>query len=223
VIRALLILSLAIALAIAAAPFLLRPEPANMPRLRAPLHVRLARAWRILRLQLRLSGDLGVLYFRRGKSEVVLVLTIANPAAPTVAEIGAGVPFSNVVAALSDGWKVALNRVSQEVLGSQQDRQVDGPIQPGDASFSLLDDDGVGSDADSVYAQAVSAAMVIGTSGYVVISPRTKSLVATKKVHVYPIKIGQRNDDMSLATQPARYDVDFVITGEVKQSVAIAA
>lgn len=222
--RALLLLAALISVALSLVPFtVLRDQVPNLPGLRAPLPVRLRRAWRILWAQTRLTADLGILYFRRGKSEVVFVLTISNTAAPTVAEIAAGVPMSDVIAAMSDGWKVALNRVSQEVLGSQQDRQVDGPIQPGDASMSLLDDDGTGSDDDSVYAQAVSTAMVIGTQGYVVISPRKKVIIAATKVHVYPVKIGQRNDDMSLATQPARYDVDFVITGEVKQSVAVAA
>lgn len=222
-IRAVMVLLLLVAVAIALIPFVVRPAVPGMPRLRPPLHRRLARAWRIFRAQARLTGDFGILFFRRGKSEVVLVLTISNPAAPTVAEIAAGVPFSNVIAAMSDGWKVALNRISQEVLGQQQDRQVDGPVQPGDASMSLLDDDGTGSDVDSVYAQAVSTAMVKNTSGYVVISPKTKTIIAGTKVHEYPIKIGARNDDMGLQAQPARYDVDFIITGEVRQSVAVVA
>lgn len=222
-IRLLVLLLTLVGLAVAAAPFLIRNEPPNMPRLTRPLHVRLGRAWRILWAQTRLTGDLGLLYFRRGKSEVLFCLDIAVTTAPTVAEIGDGVPLSNVIAALSDGWKVALNRVSQEVLGSQQDRQVDGPIQPGDAAMSILDDTGAGADADSVYAQAVDTAMVTGTAGFVVMSPKTKTIIAGTKVHVYPVKIGQRNDDMGLATQPARYDVDFVITGEVKQRVAVVA
>lgn len=181
----------------------------------------LVRAGLRFRLALfRATGDLGSLYFRRGKSNAFFLLTIAGAAGPTLAEITAGTELSAAVGGMS-GWETSLNRVNQPVLKYVQDYQVPGPQQYGDAQMTFIDDDGLGSDTDSTARQAVSTAMVVNTTGFIVLSPKKLVPIAGTKVHVFPVLVGARNDAFTLDAELAKYVVDFAISGAARKDVAV--
>lgn len=170
----------------------------------------------------RVTGDLGALYFRRGKSNAWFLPTVAGAAGPTLAEITAGTELGAAIAGMQ-GWETSLNRIQQAVLKYATDYQVDGPQQFGDAQMTFLDDDGVGSDTDSTARQAVSTVMVEQGTGFVCLSPKVLAPIAATKVHLFPVKIGARNDTFSLDNEPARYVCDFAITGAARKNVAVLA
>lgn len=215
---AMLILTL-VGLALAAGPFLISARSAARPvagiRLRIP--------WR-LRLRLALAGgDLGLMFFRRGKSSARLVLTIANKAAPTAAELTAGTDLSKAVAAIA-GFETTLNRINQPVMAYSEELQIDGPQTFADASMTLLEDDDTGVDGDSVARVAAYTALDEGTSGYIVLAPKKAgALVATDDCEVWPIRVGARNRGWGLETEAARYVVQFAITGPPEKDAVVAA
>lgn len=178
-------------------------------------------SWRArFRLAMAYPSAAGNLFFRRGKSGIFWVTTLTSTTAPTVAQIVAGVRLDKAVADIS-GFETQLNRIAQPTWDTNQDIQVDGPQQLGDAQLVLLDDDGAGADAASVARQAASAAMVEQASGFIVIVTQVKTPVATSKCLVFPAKIGARNAGLTLDAVSARYTVQFAITDAiVKDAVA---
>lgn len=170
----------------------------------------------------KLTGDVGALFFRRGKSTIIFAPTVASgTGAPTVAECTAGVVMDAAIAGMS-GWATNLNRINQEVWKYVTDYQIEGPQQLGEAQMILLADDG-GSSADETERAAVKTAMVEGATGFMLFSPSTRTIAAGVKVHNFPVKIGAVNDDLSMTTQAARYTVDFAVVGAPKKNVAVLA
>lgn len=164
-----------------------------------------------------------MLFFRRGKSGAIFVPTIADKAAPTVSEITAGTAIGRAVATIT-GFETSLNRINQAVMAYSQELQVDGPQTFTDASMVLLEDDGTGSDADSVERTAAYTALVEGASGYIVLVPKTAAApTSTTKVEVWPVKIGARNRSWSLDTETARYSVQFAISGAPNKAAVVAS
>lgn len=227
--RIVLLVLLALGAALAVLPFIPRLMPGErIDRWRGRLayaQARLAQTradYRLRWVMLRATGDVGELFFRRGKSNAWFLSALAGGAGPTLAEITAGVELSAAIAGMQ-GWETTLNRIQQPVLKYAQDYQVDGPQQFGDAQMTFLDDDGTGSGADITARAAVSTAMVEQATGWVVLSPRKLTPIAGTKVHVFPSKIGARNDAFSLDAELARYVIDWAITGAARKDVAVLA
>ena len=213
--RALMILLLLGGLFAAVAPWLVATGGLDGPR----FPVRLS-----LRDRLRLavaSRDVGSLFFRRGKSTWWFVTTLAVYTTPTATAVNAGTKLDKAIADLS-GFETQLNRISEAWWDSNTDLQTPGPQQLGDASMTFFDDDGVGSDADSVARQAVDTAMVEGVTGFLVNAPKKKGTVAAAdKVNVFPVTLGARNTDYTLEQRSARYVCQFAITGTPAKLVAV--
>lgn len=161
------------------------------------------------------------IFFRRGKSNATFILTMAG-AAPTVAELAAGTDLSKAITAIS-GFDTTLNRVNTPIMDYSQEAQTEGPQQFSDASMTLIEDDGTAAQ-DSTARTAAYAAMAEGTSGYMILAPRKRGTpAAADKVEIWPVKVGARNRDWSLEGQPARYTVQFAITGSpVKDATVLA-
>lgn len=160
-------------------------------------------------------------FFRRGKSGAWLVLTIADPSAPTATEIAAGTKLSQALTAIA-GFETTLNRVNTPVMAYQTELQTDGPRTFGDASMTLMEDDGSGTDSDSVARAAAYTALAEGTTAYIVFTPKTTAATTAAKAEVWPIKIGAKNRSWSLDVETARYTVQLAITGSEHKDVAIA-
>ena len=158
-------------------------------------------------------------YFRRGRSKALLVPTIADQDHPTVAELGAGTDLSAAVTAIA-GFDTSTSRISQAVLAHKQNVQIDGEQTFGDATITLLEDDGT-SGGDSVAIAAAYTALVEDATGYIVLAPT--STAATKKVEVWPVKIGAKNRQWSLDNEMAKYAVAFAITGAPSKAATVTA
>lgn len=208
-------------LLVAFGPLAVFERAMGRPQKRGTLAQRIAAGLRF-RLQLaRLTGDYGLLFFRRGKSSWWYVAALTNYLTPTATAINGGTLLDKAIADLS-GWDTQLNRINEPWWDSNVDIQTDGPQQLGDASFTFFDDDGTGSDANSVARQAVDTLMVEGLAGFIVNAPKKKgTVVAADKVNVWPVKLGARNTDYSLDVRSARYICQFAVTGTPAKLVAV--
>lgn len=163
------------------------------------------------------------MFFWRGTGEALYVATIANPAAPTASEIAAGVVLSAGLTSVS-GFETSINRVQIPVLASSTDIQMNGPDQFGDSQLGLVEDNGVGSDADDVLRRTAITTLAKDTSGYIVFC-RTKkkaAMIAAVKVDVFPGYVGGNNKDWSLDASATRRNIAWIQTSAAKQDVAIA-
>lgn len=219
--RALLILLTVAAAVVAFAPLLVSVARSR----RVGAGYRVVIPWR-LRLRIAVaSGDLGLMFFRRGKSSAYLVPTVASATKSqvTLAELAAGTNLSKAVAAIA-GFETALNRINQPVMAYPEELQIDGPQTFADASMTLLEDDGTGSDADSTARVAAYTALAEQSTGFIVFSPtKSGALIAADKIEVWPVRVGARNRGWGLETEAARYVVQFAITGAPNKNATVAA
>lgn len=162
-----------------------------------------------------------MMFFRRGRSGAIFVATIANKAAPTVAELNAGTQLSKAVATIN-GFETALNRINQGVMAYSEELQIDGPQTFADASIVFIEDDGTGSDGDSTARVAARTSQAEGATGHIVLSPtKTGTLTAADKCEVWPVKIGAVNRSWSLDNEPARYTSQYAITGTPSKAAVV--
>lgn len=161
-------------------------------------------------------------FFLRGKGGVRFVTTIANTSAPTAAELAAGVALERAVTAI-DGFNTQLNRVQTPVLAYRQELQHDGPETFADSGLTIIDDDGTGTDVDSVAYAAAATALVKGATGYLVFCRTHQTMAATRKVWVYPVRVGSVQAGWTMDATLASSRVEIVITGEPKEKVTVAA
>lgn len=163
-----------------------------------------------------------MMFFRRGKSGCILCPTVADLSGPTVAEIAAGTPIGRAVNTIS-GFETSLNRINTAVMAHAQELQTPGPQPFVDASMVVIEDDGTGTDDDSVERQDAYDALVDGTTGVLVFIPQSTTAVAGTVVETWPIEVGARNRSWSLDAETARYGVQYAITGTpVKDAVVVA-
>jgi hypothetical protein len=163
------------------------------------------------------------MFFWRGVGEVLYVATIANTSAPTASEIAAGVVISAGLNGVS-GFETTVNRVGVPVLASDTDIQVNGPAQFGDSNLVLVEDNGVGSDADDVLRRTAITTLAKDTTGYLVFC-RTKkkaAMLAGIKVDVFAGYVGGNNKDWSIGADVTKRNVAWIQTASPKQDVAIA-
>jgi hypothetical protein len=89
--------------------------------------------------------------------------------------------------------------------------------------MTFFDDDGTGSDTNSVARQAVDAAMVEQVDGFMVNLPQKKGAAAAADAAiVFPAKLGARNVDYSLDARSARYICQFAVTGTPVKDAVVA-
>lgn len=147
-------------------------------------------------------------FFRRGTSIMKFAPAVAG-VSPTRAEITASTDLSAQVTALS-GWQFSNKRIATPILSSSYTLQIDGPDEVGDSSLTFLDDNS-GTTARTTLAK--------GTSGFILIFPYGD--VPTKRCEVWPVKSTGANDEWSLGSDPARYQVDFAVTLPPTQNAVI--
>lgn len=159
-------------------------------------------------------------FWRRGKSKAFFVPTIADVSAPTVAEIAAGTELSPAVTAI-DNFETSTSRISQGVLASKVDVQIDGNQTLGDAAMTLLEGDGVSGGDETAYA-AIFTALAEDATGYIVLAP--VGAAATKKVEVWPVKVGAKNRVWAIDTnEMAKYRVAFAVTAAPTKAATVSA
>jgi len=158
-------------------------------------------------------------YFRRGKSKALFVPTIASQAAPTTAELTAGTDLSKAVTAI-ENFDTSTAKISQAVLAYVQNLQENGEQTFGDASMTLLEDDGAAG-GDSAFYAAAYTALAENATGYIVLAPG--AITAGKKVEVWPVTIGANNRQWTLDNEMAKYQVAFAVTTPPTKNAIVAA
>lgn len=162
------------------------------------------------------------MFFRRGTTGVIFVPTIADLSAPTAAELAAGTDLGPALAAM-EGFETKLNRINQGLLKYKVEVQIDGPQQFGDAKLTLIEDDGTGATGDDLERKTIYTALAEQATGFIVINPVAQTFEAADKVETWQIRIGAKNRDFSLGTEPARYVCELAITGAQDKDAVVAA
>jgi hypothetical protein len=160
------------------------------------------------------------LYFRRGQSAARWLPTVASTTAgPTLAEYTAGVDLTPAITAIA-GLETSLNRINTAVMNAREELQTNGPQTLGDATLTILDDDGTVA-SGSTQRTAARTALAENANGYVFVLPHKVTATTGDKGDLFPALVGAVNRDYSLDAQLARSVVQLAITGAPRKEVAL--
>lgn len=153
-------------------------------------------------------------FFRRGKSKVFFLPTVAGYAAgagsPTSGEITAGTALSAQVTEMS-GFQLTNSPIPTPNLADTFTFQITGEDTVADSTITFLDDD-----ASTV----IRAALAKGTAGFIVLAPYGN--IATKRVETWPVRSAGVNDEWTVGNDPARFVVGFAVTNIPSQNGTLA-
>jgi hypothetical protein len=145
-----------------------------------------------------------------GQTKVAFVTTIADKAAPTVAELTAGTTMESVLTADGlIGWEPTTAEVDTTSLASTFDTALPGRTSYSGAALRLKKQSGT----DTVHALLDTK----DTRGYVVIRrglPAATAFAAAQTVEVYPVATGQWYPLPPEANTVQRYQVPMTITDD---------
>lgn len=152
-------------------------------------------------------------FFRRGISKIYFLPAVASLAAPTTAEIAAGVDLSSQIAEIA-GFQLSNSPIPTPNLAEQFTPQIDGEDTVADSSLTMYDL------TDSV---TLRTATTKGTAGFFLLCPYGRT--PTKRCETWPAKITGQNDEWSTAVgnNPARYVTGAVITATPNQAGVLPA
>lgn len=155
----------------------------------------------------------------QGRSKYLWVETIANPAAPTIAELSAGVDLTCSI--MTDGV-AGFTREPQYVdatpLCATAERTVNGLASTTNGMFTMLradEPDDPGSDLLDALTDDV------GTEGFVVFLPKG-AIEAGALVDVFPSELSSVNAGPAQGGQAARYMVGFSHYGDFQINKTVA-
>lgn len=154
---------------------------------------------------------------RRSNTGVYYVTTIADPTAPTDAEITAGQALHEVLAATS-GFTSDQGDINVPDLGSTFEKTLPGGETPAASSLTFWSGD---DDADTE--EEVRAALVEGDTGYIVWSKRAKTPAAGDPVDVFPVRVKASNEQYAVENAGAQFMTGFSIYEEPNKHVDVAA
>lgn len=155
-----------------------------------------------------------------GKTKVWFVPTIANIAAPTVAEITAGTSLEHQLTADGlSGFAPKTADVDNTALDSTFDTVLPGRSSYSNTMLTLKKQSGA---TDAVW----TALSVRDTAGYIVIrdgAPVSQALAAADKVQVYPVVLGEWGYLDRAKNSVLKYAVETKISGTPNQKAVVAA
>jgi hypothetical protein len=150
-----------------------------------------------------------------GKTNVYWATTVANKAAPTVAEITAAVALTNFVAKSGVAVNITTNNVDSATIAETFDAQVTGSWG-GELELTMFRDNS----ADTAWNLCV-----YGTTGYVIIDRFRNSGTlpsATNKVEVWPAQMHQPAPGNSAANELLTFVEKFAVTSQPNLSATVA-
>lgn len=150
-------------------------------------------------------------YFDPETTKVYYVASIANKEAPTRLELDAGTDLSPEVADIT-GWNVTGEQIPTPDLGTLFTSQIPGRTTSDDSSLTFYSDK-AGTD--------VRGTLPRGTSGFIVWLDGGDT--ASNKMDIYPIRVRSNGKMRSLSNEAARIQVQFSITSEPAENVAVPA
>jgi hypothetical protein len=148
-------------------------------------------------------------YIPAGTSRFTFVPTIANPAAPTTAELGAGTDYTNAITA-RQGFSTASADVDNSTYGSRTNTNIPGAITIAQSQWTLKADK-LGVDA--------RAALTQDLNGYVVDYPG--GIVTGSKCNVWPVRVASSDADTVGRDALATITVMFSTTGVPAKNITI--
>lgn len=154
-----------------------------------------------------------------GQGLVLFVPAIANPAAPTVAELTAGTVKQLTYSITGDGYNhsVTINEVTANRLTLKQTLQYDG-TEVDNLSITYVYTNTAG--------DVARVALPVGTTGFIVerwAVPNETAIAAAQLVDVIPIKASVSIKNAPVANQELTRTQRLNVTGPVYRDVAVAA
>lgn len=151
-------------------------------------------------------------YIPDGTRQYYWVASIASKAAPTRAELNAGLDLTNEIAEVS-GFTTSTDMVDAPDLGTRFTAQVSGRIKAADSSITLYQSD------DSVDARSI---LTRDLSGFVVQFPEgdDDGVSGTRTMDVFPVKIASASKSTKMG-DPGQLEVAFTITSEPAADVLV--
>lgn len=150
-------------------------------------------------------------FFRRGKSKVLFVPAVANPAAPTTVELAAGIDLSEQTAEIS-GWEFTGSRIPTPNLANNFTPQITGEDTVGDASITFYDDDAN---------DDVRTALAKGTQGFIVFEPYGAGV--GKRAETWTVQTQSVSDAYTVGNEAAKFAVGFAVTEVPEQEAVLPA
>ncbi len=152
-----------------------------------------------------------------GKTRVSYVPSVANLAAPTVAELNAGLLLQSLITADGlIGWEAETADVPTDALDSTFETKTIGRDSFSGTMLRLKRQAGT----DTAF-----TTLTRGTTGYIVIRryvTSTTAWAAGQKVNVYPIVCGQTRELQPEANSVARYEVPMKISDSPELRATVA-
>lgn len=149
-------------------------------------------------------------YYRKGVTKFYWLASCADPAAPTRAEMDAGIDLSREIAEIN-GWQVKSEFVPTPDLGSRFTGKIGGDITADDSSINFY------ASKNSVDVRSVLSRDTVGTMLVL-----DEGDVPGGKMDTFPATVGSAPKLRSLS-DPAMIQVNFAITSEPKENVTIPA
>lgn len=150
-------------------------------------------------------------FFRRGLSEVHFCPAVANLAAPSRAEVTAGVDLSTDIAEIG-GFNFANSPIITPDLSTTFDTQIPGADTSDTSTLTFYDRD----DDDTI-----RTTLVKGTDGFLVFFPYGD--VPAARAEVWPTTATGVNDQWTMANEAAKFQVSFAIIAEPEQDAVVPA
>lgn len=150
-------------------------------------------------------------YAHDGRTHIYWLDTVASLAAPTAANITAGTLIPNVTAYDTPSSEA---EVDTSDIDTTYDTSVVGTNKAGPITLTIKRDDADESDGWDLF--------TFRDDGYLVFS-REGAAVATTKVEVYPVQVGQRRPSSYARNAVQTFDVSFYVTDAPELDAVVAA
>ena len=150
-------------------------------------------------------------FFRRGVSKIRWITAPSNPAAPTLAEVNAGVALDAALADIS-GFEFANTPIPVPDLASTFTATIPGEDTTQNPTMTFYDDDTT---------TTIRTALAKGNAGYVIFAPY--GIANTKRAEIWPAKVTGYNDAWTAANEAAKATAGFAITSTPNQAYALPA
>lgn len=155
-------------------------------------------------------------FMRKGKTKVYFVPTIANKAAPTVAEITAGTALTGQIAEMN-GFMFSNSPIDTPDMSTAFVNKIPGEDSVDDSNIVFYEDDS---------SDVLRTALAKGSNGHIVIFPKGTagaSPAAADKAEVWPVTIASNSRQYTADNEAAKFQVVFATTAPPTDPATIAA
>lgn len=159
-------------------------------------------------------------YFRRGTTKIFYEATIADIDAPTEAELASATELSCELAEIS-GFSFSNNPIDVPDMCDVFVKNIPGENTAEDSSMTFYEDNG------GLAANPIKTTLAKAVEGYIVIFPYGvtggggSTPAAGDECEVWPISVASNTREFSAGNDPARYMVEFTITGVPDQDATV--